>query len=104
MQPPQQIRKWYSELSATKFGPNYIQDKQIPQTSPKVVGAEDCLYLNIYVPLRKKKSNKTLWPVLFWIHGGAFQFGSGKEYDAKYLIDRGVILVTINYRVGPMGM
>jgi len=68
------------------------------------VGAEDCLYLNVYVPVREKMENKIPMPVLFWIHGGAFQFGSGMFYGPKYLMDHDVILVTINYRLGPMGM
>lgn len=69
----------------------------------KVMGAEDCLYLNIYVPMREKTTNETSMPVLFWIHGGAFQFGSGMVYGAKYLMDHDVVFVTINYRLGPMG-
>jgi len=68
------------------------------------VGAEDCLYLNVYVPVREKMENKIPMPVLFWIHGGAFQFGSGMFYKPKYLMDHDVIFVTINYRLGPMGM
>ena len=67
----------------------------------EVEGAEDCLYLYIYVP--ERTGNKIILPVLFWIHGGAFQFGSGMFYGAKYLMDRDVILVTINYRLGPFG-
>lgn len=66
-----------------------------------VEGAEDCLYLNIYVPVRE--GNKTPMPVFFWIHGGAFRFGTGMTMGGKYLMDYDVILVTINYRLGPMG-
>lgn len=96
---------WIGELSATKFGSACIQYDQIPQMPPeKVVGAEDCLYLNIYVPVREKGESRTPLPVLFWIHGGAFQFGNSMFYGAKYLMDYDVIFVTINYRLGPMGM
>jgi len=105
MQPPRPIPAWIGELSATKFSSACIQYDHIPEHPPeKVVGAEDCLYLNVYVPVREKKENKLPLPVLFWIHGGAFQFGSGMFYSAKYLMDSDVILVTINYRLGPMGM
>jgi carboxylesterase type B len=62
------------------------------------------MYLNIYVPVREKTGNNTLLPVFFWIHGGAFQFGTSTSFGAKYLLDYDVILVTINYRLGPMGM
>lgn len=69
----------------------------------RVEGAEDCLYLNVYVPVREKNERKTLLPVIFWIHGGAFQFGTGMMMGAKYLMDHDVIFVTINYRLGPLG-
>ncbi|KAG5329496.1 EST6 protein, partial [Acromyrmex charruanus] len=102
--PPRPIPAWIGELSATKFGSACIQYDHKPEYSPeKVVGAEDCLYLNVYVPVREKEGSKLPLPVLFWIHGGAFQFGSGMLYSAKYLMDSDVILVTINYRLGPMG-
>lgn len=64
-------------------------------------GEEDCLYLNIYVPAANATS--PLLPVIFWIHGGGFQYGECSNYGAKFLMDRDVILVTFNYRVGPFG-
>lgn len=105
MQSPRPIPAWTGDLSATKYGSACIQYEQIPEMPPeRVMGAEDCLYLNIYVPARERGENKIPLPVLFWIHGGAFQFGSGMFYNAKYLMDHDVILVTINYRLGPLGM
>ncbi|XP_077272625.1 venom carboxylesterase-6-like isoform X2 [Temnothorax americanus] len=102
--PPRPTPAWIGELPATKFSSMCIQYDQISVIPPeKVVGTEDCLYLNIYVPAREKGRNITPLPILFWIHGGAFQFGSGMLYDAKYLMDHDVIFVTFNYRVGPMG-
>ncbi|GAB1859692.1 Carboxylic ester hydrolase [Camponotus japonicus] len=102
--PPRPIPAWIGELPATKFGSPCIQYSQFPYDSTeKVEGAENCLYLNIYVPVRKKSEKKISMPVLFWIHGGAFQYGSGMIYRATYLMDSDVILVTINYRLGPMG-
>ena len=67
-------------------------------------GMEDCLYLNIYTPQLSSKKSKL--PVLFWIHGGAFQFGNGNAflYGADYFMETGeIILVTINYRLGALG-
>ncbi|XP_070172352.1 carboxylic ester hydrolase-like [Polyergus mexicanus] len=102
--PPRKIPAWIGELPATKSGSSCIQySQQSSDPTEKVEGAEDCLYLNIYVPVREKTENNISMPVLFWIHGGAFQFGSGILYNAKYLMDSDVILVTINYRLGPMG-
>ena len=67
----------------------------------RVIGAEDCLYLNVYVPEREGDSSPL--PVLFWIYGGAFTHGSTDLYGPKYLMDKDVILVSVNYRVGPLG-
>ena len=64
--------------------------------------SEDGLYLNIWTPA--KEAGEKL-PVAFWVHGGAFLGGNGyeKEFDGEAYCRRGVILVTINYRVGPFG-
>lgn len=64
--------------------------------------SEDCLYLNIWVP--RHSEGKKL-PVAFWIHGGAFIGGSGheKEFDGEAYCRRGIILVTVNYRLGIWG-
>lgn len=64
--------------------------------------SEDCLYLNIWTPAQKKSDGL---PVLFWIHGGAFRHGFGheREFDGKACCKRGIILVTIQYRLGIFG-
>lgn len=63
---------------------------------------EDCLYLNIWSPA---SSTSDRLPVMVWIHGGAFRSGSGslKLYDGTNLARRGVVVVTFNYRLGPLG-
>ncbi|XP_015597352.1 venom carboxylesterase-6 [Cephus cinctus] len=100
--PPQEIMAWPGELQAMKFGSPCLQYAHVPQNpQERVEGAEDCLYLNIYTPVRDNKDE--LIPVFFWIHGGAFQYGTGMIYNPKYLMDSDVILVTINYRLGPLG-
>jgi len=63
--------------------------------------AEDCLYLNIYEPAAVKKNAKL--PVMVWIHGGAFYFGSGSTYDGTQFAKQDVIVVTVNYRLGRAG-
>jgi para-nitrobenzyl esterase len=60
--------------------------------------AEDCLYLNVYTPTTAGPH-----PVMFWIHGGAFVYGQSDEYDPTLLVAQGVIVVTINYRLGVLG-
>ena len=66
--------------------------------------SEDCLYLNIYAPAGSRKSRKLL-PVMIWLHGGAFMQGSGarSEYNGIKLAQRGVLVVTLNYRLGALG-
>ena len=62
---------------------------------------EDCLYLNVHVP--------GVWPpqdplpVMIWFTGGAFVFGSGPMYGPDYWMTENIIVVTVNYRVGPFG-
>src|SRR6185369_3000063 len=62
--------------------------------------SEDCLTLNIWAP-----ANADHAPVFFWIHGGALWYGSSREplYDGTRLAERGVVVVTINYRLGVLG-
>lgn len=65
-------------------------------------GSEDSLYLNIYSP----KTDKKLLPVVLFIHGGAFFVGNSNAglYRPDYFIDKDVVLVTINYRLGILGL
>ncbi|XP_037302409.1 esterase B1 [Manduca sexta] len=65
-------------------------------------GSEDCLYLNVYTPSIEPHKP---WPIMFWIHGGSFKEGSGNDYlfAPEFLVRHGVILVTFNYRLGPLG-
>lgn len=99
--PPQPAKNWEGELDATKFckdcgqaafGPN------APKISPNA--AEDCLFLNIWKPTKGAKL-----PVMVWIHGGAFVFGSGSNPESfgVNFAKQGVILITFNYRLGRLG-
>ncbi|CAH0719120.1 unnamed protein product, partial [Brenthis ino] len=68
-----------------------------------IIGTLDCLNLNVFVPNTASSKNKL--PVLVWIHGGRFRYGSGNRYlyGPNFLIRHDVILVTLNYRLGPYG-
>ena len=74
--------------------------------SPEMIeGAEDCLFLNVYTPSLPKDGNNPELPVMVWIHGGGFVTGSG-DFDMHgpdYIMDQQVVLVTLNYRLGPFG-
>lgn len=65
--------------------------------------SEDCLYLNVWTPARLEGGERL--PVMFWIHGGGFAAGHGGEprYDGARLAARGIIVVTMNYRLGALG-
>jgi len=70
------------------------------------LGHEDCLYLDIYLPPNFDPLGPTKLPVMFWIYGGGFTMGDALEfgmYNGKYLVEHGVILVAVNYRLGSLG-
>ena len=85
---PQLPAKWTGVRAANTFSATCAQ-------------AEDCLYLNVYEPADAKRGAKL--PVMVWIHGGAFLFGSGSAYDGSQFARQGVIVVTVNYRLGRAG-
>ena len=66
-------------------------------------GQEDCLVLNVHVTEEAVRKRST--PVMVWIHGGGFVFGDGTPefYGPEWLLDFGVIMVSINYRLGALG-
>ncbi|XP_014477483.1 PREDICTED: venom carboxylesterase-6-like [Dinoponera quadriceps] len=102
-QPPRAIPAWIGELSATEFGSKCLQYNPMKKDGYSTTGSDDCLYLNIYVPMKEKTAPRTLMPVIFWIHGGCFQFGSGSDITMGHLMDHDIIFVTFNYRLGPLG-
>ncbi|GLG92615.1 Acetylcholinesterase, partial [Gryllus bimaculatus] len=98
---PEPADSWMGIRDATKPGNKCLQ---FDMFSKQLVGDEDCLVLNVFSPCLPKggKSDK-LHPVLVWIHGGGFVGGYSDLYDPEPFMDYGVVVVTINYRVGPLG-
>jgi para-nitrobenzyl esterase len=106
---PQAVESWPGVRPATRFGPSALQpvDPQGfgPWTHEYVVQgevSEDCLYLNVWAPVGAASKPR---PVLVWIHGGAFTQGSGSVavYDGHALACQGLVVVTLNYRLGALG-
>jgi para-nitrobenzyl esterase len=94
---PQPAEKWEGVKQVTQFAPAPFQGGNPPSGK-----SEDCLYLNVWTPA---KSSKEKLPVMVWIYGGGFSFGSTAEpvYNGEKLAKKGVILVSIAYRVGQLG-
>ncbi len=93
---PQPAAQWDGVREATKFAPDPYQGDGKGNVS------EDCLYVNLWTPA---KSAADRLPVLVWIYGGGFSFGSTSTpvHNGEHLARKGVVLVSINYRVGPLG-
>lgn len=94
---PQSAAKWQGVKLADKFAPGPIQGGNPPSGK-----SEDCLYLNVWTPA--KSANEKV-PVLVWIYGGGFAAGATSEanYSGEKLAKKGVVLVSIAYRVGTLG-
>ncbi|CAK1551293.1 unnamed protein product [Leptosia nina] len=91
------VSEWSDVLDATKPGASCMQYDPFQK---KVTGEEDCLFLNVYT----RSLNSTMnYPVVVYLHGGAFFFGSGAIYGAKWLMAWKMVVVTVNYRLGPLG-
>ncbi|MFT3789599.1 MAG: carboxylesterase family protein [Rudaea sp.] len=100
--PPQRVAAWTGVRRADKFAPACMQKGvSMPGETPPSV-SEDCLYLNLWKPGRI--SGERL-PVLVWIHGGGYANGSASMplYAGDRLARRGIIVVTVAYRLGPFG-
>ncbi|KAK7100379.1 hypothetical protein V1264_023344 [Littorina saxatilis] len=99
---PEHPDAWSGVRDGTQFGPQcpqpidtYVLPYQVfPQS-------EDCLFLNIYRP--QVTDPDTRLPVMVWIHGGAFFMGTGNRFNWTQLAANGVVVVTVDYRLGPLG-
>lgn len=102
--PPQLVTAWEGVRDASEFGPNCAQGGRGAAPGTIAEGtSEDCLYLNLWTPAGAKAKAKL--PVMVWIHGGGFTggSGSGQQSFGHQFTKQGVILVTINYRLGRLG-
>jgi para-nitrobenzyl esterase len=97
--PAEEHSGWSTALETTEFGARAVQPPSIlaPGDTPS---SEDCLTLNVWAP-----EEADGLPVMVWIHGGGFTTGSADIgwYDGSNLARRGVVVVTLNYRLGPLG-
>jgi para-nitrobenzyl esterase len=101
---PQPVVAWKGVRECKEFGPECPQSPYPAGSiyfNPPQKQSEDCLYLNVWTTAKDGEKR----PVMVWIHGGALTRGSGSTriYDGTALAKKGVVLVTINYRLGPLG-
>jgi para-nitrobenzyl esterase len=110
-QAPQPAAAWQGTRDATKFGPACLQGPIFDDVNPPE-RSEDCLTLNLWTPAFAEASAgkpatpvEGKLPVMVWIHGGGFQAGAGGEprHDGEAFARQGVVLVTVNYRLGVFG-
>jgi para-nitrobenzyl esterase len=102
--PPQPVAAWEGVREAARFAPACLQARRATDSFyGQIVDqmSEDCLYLNVWTSAQPGDRA----PVMVWIHGGGLSSGHGGEatYDGTSLANRRVVVVTINYRLGPLG-
>jgi para-nitrobenzyl esterase len=101
--PPQPPEPWRGVREAKAFGPRCMQANPYPDMVFRADGvSEDCLHLNIWTPARSARERL---PVLVYFYGGGFIAGDGSEprYDGESMATRGVVVVTLSYRLGIFG-
>jgi len=102
-QPPQAVEKWTAPRAATTFGDQCMQRRMFADMVFRASGnSEDCLYLNVWTPA---KSASERLPVLVYFYGGGFTAGDGSEprYDGATMARKGIVALTVNYRLGVFG-
>ncbi len=98
--PPQPVQPWTKPHDATHYGASCPQPPRRDRAGDTGATDESCLFLNVWTQALDGKR-----PVMVWVHGGAFRLGSGGMpiYDGARFAQRGVVLVTLNYRLGRFG-
>ena len=100
---PQPVQSWEGVRRAVDFGPRCMQARIFDDMQFRSNGvSEDCLYLNVWTPA---KSDHDRLPVLVYFYGGGFVSGDGSEprYDGESMAAKGIVVVTVNYRLGVFG-
>ncbi|HEY4198697.1 MAG TPA: carboxylesterase family protein, partial [Mucilaginibacter sp.] len=100
---PQPVKNWTGVRKADHFGPKAMQKNIYSDMVFRGDGtSEDCLYLNVWTPA---KSAKEKLPVLVYFYGGGFSAGDGSEprYDGENMAQKGIVTLTVNYRLGVFG-
>merc|ERR1711981_1400728 len=94
--PPAPALAWEGVREATSL------PSACPQNPPggKFEGSEDCLYLNVFTRHLNPEAKR---PVIVFIHGGAFTYGSVNTATGQYMLEQDMVLVTLHYRLGPLG-
>src|SRR6266568_8308046 len=96
-QPPRPPAPWHGTRAASSYAPH------CPQPSGsfgRASTSEDCLYLNVFAPAGARGKHL---PVMVWVHGGSLRTGESDDYNPAGLVRDGVVVVTINYRLGALG-
>lgn len=102
-QPPQPVKNWKGARKTNQFGPRCMQRPIFGDMGFRSNGmSEDCLYLNVWTPA---KSSKERLPVLVYFYGGGFVAGDGSEarYEGESMARKGIVALTVNYRLGVFG-
>ena len=100
---PQPVKDWKGVRQAVDFGPRCMQAVVFDDIRYRSNGvSEDCLYLNVWTPA---KSNQERLPVLVYFYGGGFVNGDSSEprYDGESMASKGIVVVSVNYRLGVFG-
>ena len=100
---PQPVKDWNGVRKTDQFGPRAIQSFIYGDMKFRSNGiSEDCLYLNVWTPA---KSGGEKLPVLVYFYGGGFKAGDGSEtrYDGESMARKGIVALTVNYRLGIFG-
>ena len=103
MREPQPLENWKVVLSTKAFGPKPVQAIVFGDMNSRASAmSEDCLYLNVWTPAKR---NTAGLPVLVYFYGGGFVAGDGSEprYDGASMAKKGIVVVTVNYRLNIFG-